>query len=459
MEQTRGLSPEIVPVGIAQGRGLSPEEVSWQRYEPATFSAPLKVIGNIDLATVYLRLTPSAVEIYTPSSVTAYVDAATVRLNLIPSGIDIGPAAELILIESIPAYPPIGPPPVLVRWTVVHQNHDEYALGEVYPKNLDFALYLNRIGYCNYDIDMSHPLGRKEHTNPYETDFILYRQDEAIMGGEHTSINVGDVEAGVLSVAGQDWGHWIERQMWPFDPNDPLLYTYLETDRDIALVVKDILTQVLAFPDCLDLDLSFINAIGNNIDYKIEINDSEAIYNKITELAKRSPGFDFEITHDKRFLIYSPQKGSNIGISLVQGHNIFEVQYTNNGPTATYTLGTARSSSSQIGYIVQSDAPQFRRSMVNHEFSDITDENQLIDATEGEAARNVSPHRELTMKVVKEALDVWAVMRPGDTIHVDANLGYEHIDDDFRVVGMQCTPNDEGDEEWSLTVDDGTLSL
>ncbi len=458
MDQTIGLSPERIPLGVAQGRGLSPEKVNWKRLDPNRFFAPYVVVGNIDAATVRITLTPSASEIYSPYSGSIYFDAATAKITFTPSGVDIGPAPDVTPVTPLPSFPPVSPP-VVVKWTMVHYTHDEYALGEVNPKNLDFAIYLNRIGYCNYDIDVSHVLGIKQNTSPYETDFVLFRNEEAVMGGEHTNVSLSDIEGGIISVAGQDWGHWLERQLWPFDPADPLLYNYLVADRDIALVVKDLLTQITAFPDCLVLDLSALALTGNLINYKIEINDTEAMYSKLAQLSQRSPGFDFEITWDKKVLLYYPKKGSQVGVNLVQGHNIYEVQYTNNGPVATTTLGTARASSSQIGWVVNSTAPQYRRSMANTEFSDITEEQQLIDSTEAEAARNIAPHRELTLKVIREAIDIWSLARPGDTVHVDAETGYEHIKDDFRVVGMQCTTNDEGDEEWLITVDDGTLSL
>lgn len=410
---------------------------------------------NIDTGTVSLGLRPSSTD------VAATIDSGTARLSLTPSAAELYIPPGGIIVPPI-ATPSPGPPrriPVVKRFTVFHYTHGHYALGDVYPKNLDFAIYLNRIGYCNYDIDMSHVLAKKENTSPYETDFVLYRGDNPIIGGEHTSINIQGIEVENMSVSGQDWCHYLERQQYPFNPDDPLANAYLVTGRDTALVVKDILTTILARPGSLDVDLSGITAIGNLIDYKIDPNDTGDIYNKIVDLAKRFPGFDYEITPGRQFNIYSPQKGTNTGITLVQGHNIFDVAYTNNGPVATHTLGLAQAASTKLGVIVDSVAPQFRRADANQDFADIDSLDELTAATIGEAARNVSPHREITLKVIPKAFDVWETLSVGDTVNVNADIRYEHIVDDFRIVGMQCTVSDEGDEEWSLTLDDGTLSL
>lgn len=413
----------------------------------------------VDSGTVYLDLVPSATEVYSTLPV-SYTDAATIRVKFTVTASEVYNATPP---DSSPVPLPSPGPAIVVptvkKFSVIHLNHDDYALGEIYPRNLDFAIYLNRIGYCNYDLDVSTVLGKKENTSPYETDFILLRGDKPIMGGEHTAVSINDVEGASLAVAGQEWGHWLERQVWPFNPDDPLLYTYLQTDRDIALVVKDLLTQVTAFPQSLDLDLSFIVAIGNNIDYKIDVNDTEDLFSKLTALAKRVPGFDFEITWDKRVLLYYPQKGGDSGITLTQGHNVYSLDYTNNGPVSTVTLGTARSASSQIGVVINSDAPQYRRSIATQDFGDITDSDQLIQQTQGEADRNVIPHRQITVGIIKDTIDPLEDIKMGDIVGLDLDIGYEIIEGNWRVVGMQCTGTDEGDEEWKVTIDDGTLSL
>jgi hypothetical protein len=463
VEPTIGLSPERALVGIAKQRGLSPEGVSWQRFETYRFFAPLISTAGVDAAIVTLNLIPSAVEIYTTAGGIAYTDSATITLKLTPSGIDTyttQATLQAAILATPSALPPVIVPGLPYEYKrLVHYTHEGKALGEVYPLSLDFAKYLNRIGYVNYDIDGGHDLARKEHTSPYETDFVLSIGNNNIMGGEHTSVSLHPQEEGGITVAGQDWGHWIERQLWPFDPDDPLGNTYLVTDRDIALVVKDLLTVICSFSDSLDLDLSAIDPIGVLIDYKIEVNDSSEMFSKITDLAKRSPGFDFQITWDKKVLLYFPQRGQNRNQALVQGQNIYGIDYTNNGPTATYTLGTARSASSQGGKIVQSAAPQYRRAMATQDFGDVTDETQLDAFVQAEAKRNVTPHREITLTVIKENLDIWNEIELGDTVEVDVDSTYEHIEGLWRVVGMQNTPNDEGDEEWKLTIDDGTLSL
>src|SRR6185295_1649325 len=183
---------------------------------------------STDAATVPLKLTPSAAELE------AGVDAATALLKLTPSGVDIptGPTtdAATVLLKltpsttlEVPPAPPFqgggkivpsaGPPPVepkVTYWSITHFTHQGMALGDVYPKNLDFAIYLNRVGYCNYDLDVLHPLCTTENLYPYVTDFVLYRGTTPVMGGLHTAVSIDDIEAGLVQVAGLDWGHYLE---------------------------------------------------------------------------------------------------------------------------------------------------------------------------------------------------------------------------------------------------------
>lgn len=370
-----------------------------------------------------------------------------------------------------PAPPPPPPPPaptttvIPIRpeqtaWSLRHYDHADNALGDVFPKSPEFAIYLNRVGYCNYGMDLDHPLAKRQYTSPYQTDFQLFRKNKPIMGGIHTSVSV-DLDQETLTVSGLDWQHYLELREWPYDPADALANTYLASDRDIALVVKDILTRILAEPNSLQLNLNSIIAINRLINYKIDVGDTANIMSKLTDLAKKAPGFDFEITYDRRFNIYAPQKGTDNGITLAEAHNIYNLSYVDNGPVATHTTGKATAGSSQIGVVVNStNQSGYRRLDATQDFQDITSEEELISSTFAESDRNSTPHREITCKVIQDAIDIWEEVEPGDTIHLEGNIQYDQFNSEpFRVVGMLCNPNDEGDEEWSLTLDDGTLSL
>lgn len=350
-------------------------------------------------------------------------------------------------------------------WTVRHYNHADIALGEAYPQSLSFSLQLKRVGSISYGLDLEQDLATRTKTNPYITDFKLFRGHEGemlpIMGGIHTSIDISEAEDNLLNVGGKDWLHYFEKDEWPFDPTDPILYNYKQTGRDIALVVKDILDTTLAQPNSLALTYT-LAAVGQLVNYKIEPADTEKILSKLDELSKIAPGFDFEITHDRIFKLYAPQKTRTLtGFALKQGHNIENLHYTENGPQASKLRGFAQATT-RLGYVVDDPAQTaYRRLVESVEFSDVTDANSLQEKTIAEASRMAAPAIEFSCSFVNydNDLNFWGEVTLGDKIHVQGDLGYDMIDDYFRFVGIEVAPTDEGDEQIDLTFDNGTLAL
>jgi hypothetical protein len=84
-------------------------------------------------------------------------------------------------------------------WTVRHYNHAGIALGEAFPQGLSFGKYLGaKIGSISYVLDLDQDLAVRSKTNPYITDFALFRGHEGdmtkILGGMHTSISLSEIE-------------------------------------------------------------------------------------------------------------------------------------------------------------------------------------------------------------------------------------------------------------------------
>lgn len=350
-------------------------------------------------------------------------------------------------------------------WTVRHYSHADIALGEAFPQNLSFSKLLKRVGSISYGLDLEQDLAVRDKTNPYITDFKLFRGSEGnmvpIMGGIHTSIDVSQAEDNLLSVAGKDWLHYFEKDEWPFNPADPIQYNYKQVGRDIALVVKDILDTTLAQPNSLSLTYT-LAAIGQLVNYKIEPADTEKILSKLDELSKIVPGFDFEITHDRIFKLYAPQKSRTLtGFALRQGHNMENLHYTENGPQATKLRGFANAAT-RMGYVVDDPTQTaYRRLVESVEFSDVPDATSLQEKAISEAARMATPTIEFSCSFINfdSDFDFWSEVDTGDKIHCTGDLQYDKIDDYFRLVGIEVAPTDEGDEQIDLTFDDGTLAL
>lgn len=362
---------------------------------------------------------------------------------------------------NIAQYGPIytAPPRQVRNFRVIHYNHEDEALGEAFPNNLEFAIYLSRTGYCNYDLDTGAFLARRAYTAPYLTDFRLQYGETDIMGGLHTAVSFDELEGHVIKVAGKDWLHYLEKRQYPFDPNSSTFEPYLVSDRDLFLIVEDILDTVLAEPN--SLAFTYDNgSCGQTANYKIEPGDTGNIMDKLTELAGGNPGFDFEATPDRQIILYYPKKGTTVGIPLVGGMNITELRYTNNGPQGTHTLGMAQGASSRMGYVVDSwNQPEYRRLDISEELSNVSEEADLQAKTQGASDRNAVPSTEFTAKVILENLNPFEELHVGDTALVQADIEYDTINDYYRIVGIQCSPTDEGDYEVELTLDDGTISL
>jgi hypothetical protein len=351
-------------------------------------------------------------------------------------------------------------------WSVRHFNHAGTALGEAFPQELAFSMFLGaKVGSITYELDLEQDLAVRGKTNPYSTDFKLYRGHETamipIMGGMHTSISIADAESNTLSVAGKDWMHWFELDEWPFNASNIPGDRYVVVARDIALIVKDILDRCLAEPNSLSFTYT-LSAIGQTTNYKIEPADTEKILSKIDALSKLSPGFDIEITHDRVFKIHAPQRTRTLtGFALRQGDNMENLSYTDNGPKATRLRGFAQATT-RIGYVYNSpDQAAYRRLMGSEEFTDVADLAALTSKTNAEGARAEAPTIEFSCSYVNydDDINFWSQVQLGDKIHVAGDLRYDVIDDYFRLVGIECQPTDEGSEEIILTFDDGSLSL
>jgi hypothetical protein len=365
---------------------------------------------------------------------------------------------------------PIGPitPPIFLPapvmplkfWSVVHYRHDGTALGDEYPSSPQFAMYLGKMGYLNYDLDRSSALAIKDNCEPYGTDYGLFFGDHKLQGGIHTDIQIDDIESHTLQISGKDWYHWFEGQIWPFDPNDPLSTLYTAFDIDIFTIVEDWLDVIQS--EANTIQFTYNNGTAGAVArVKIEANDTENMYDKFTTLSQGNPSFDIDITPDRVVNLYYPKKSRDIDYSLVQGNNIYELSYHNKGPSATRLVGTGQGPSSKLG-VIEDDPSiiKYRRWMANEDFGNVVDVTDLDNKVVTAIGRHASPNLEFTCKIIPSFVeDIFSVLELGDNVPVYGKLGWDTIDARFRLVSITASPNDEGDQEYELGFDDGTISL
>lgn len=130
-----------------------------------------------------------------------------------------------------------SPAPV---WTVEHVNHenvdDGSVLQEVRPESLHFVLQLGQQGPGQIDYAISvgaadvdgDPAVSDDSVQPYITDFNLKRSDltDPVMSGMITTVSGqdGDPPLEQVQIAGQDWLHYLDLRVWPYDAtlSDPV---------------------------------------------------------------------------------------------------------------------------------------------------------------------------------------------------------------------------------------------
>lgn len=350
-------------------------------------------------------------------------------------------------------------------WKTTHYNHAGQALGDAFPESLNIVLQLDTIGTATYNLDITNPLSIEQNTRAYYTDFVITRGTRNIIAGVHTSCgNSDDSNNDILQISGQDWKHLFEGCTHPFDPTNPTANLYNVTDRDVALVIKDLLDTQLAASNRASFAYS-LSAIGQTTNYQIGPSDSTDLNSRIATLAQTAPGFDFDVSPDltRTFAIYSPTRGANNGYVFQEDMNCETVSYQSNGPKGTHVVGTASTAGGgNLGYVV--DTPTqgtARRWDVYEDFDNVQDITQLTAYTQAQATRDDADQIAFTIKYIPQpGEDIFSKVGLGDTCKCLLTLhGYKNIDAFYRIVGIEINVTDEGEEEISFTMDYGSLSF
>lgn len=246
-------------------------------------------------------------------------------------------------------------------------------------------------------------IGRDEFA-PYRTDYQLWRSTPGhpvagslISSGILTSLNF-NFNRDTALVAGKDWLHYLQRRIYPFDPelyisggwidwprqwpdlmgtHGPSHYTGVPDETpppvDIGIILRELI-QSMRFepPNNLTLPSSGpirttqwpndgvsltngvpritqnIGLLGQETTYKIYPGDSTTIYDHIRKLSEQSEkGFEFDIHPlSLEFRVWSPRRDMQylqyFTISPTEYEidgAISEFDWTNEGPEGTYLIG------------------------------------------------------------------------------------------------------------------------
>jgi hypothetical protein len=311
-------------------------------------------------------------------------------------------------------------------------------------------------------------MARVQYLEPDVTDFLVYYKGRELCAGMHTEININDVDANQIDVSGRGWLHYFENRIWPPINRDGSPFAdYSVTDRDIIYIARDLIGYVSDWetPVSLTVYFPYGGGSGQLMDYDIVAgDDTSTIFEKVAEIAKGHPGFDFEITWNRFFNTYYPQKGSNRTYVFEQGVNCGPLGYRNPGNGGNFFWGTALveggASGTQWSWN-DADVLRRRRKDKVDDFGDAKFQANLDFLTQGEAARQVLPIKQLSMEWMGDdrIANILDEVSLGDFVQVKGDTVYEEIDEWMRVVGMEFQPTDNDEERITFSFDDGTLSL
>jgi hypothetical protein len=350
------------------------------------------------------------------------------------------------------------------EWRVILFRAGHSMLGEAHPVNLSFSKYIKDIGSVTFDMNLSHPLCVRDKIEPYATDFVLMHKEHHILGGIITSVNV-DVETEWVTLAGKEYTHYLEKRFWPIDPDNPEIYSAIQEDSFV--VVTDILDRVLMEPHSLMMSYD-LGMSGILVNYRIEPGDTESVYEKLRDLSEQSPGFDFgthidiidQMVHVE-LMAESPRITRDNDFVFELGRNIRSFSYDCTGVKATFVAGSGAGSSNKMMRVAmhEEDMEMYRRLDHTVDFGDIIDPDMVQRQTDAELARMGHSHREdLTASYIPGPnIDLWVSVEVGDVCLVRVDTRYEQINQEFRVVGYEVSPSDQGDEEVLVIFEDAEV--
>lgn len=360
--------------------------------------------------------------------------------------------------------------------TVNHREHDGTLIATYQPENLQFTLNKGENGCHVISYEISRAIVTADFVGPYRTDFELLVDGSAvnILSGMHTNYSIQSNEEHV-KIAGKDWLHYLEKRYWPYDDSNPNFYrfaipttdadhpptgyAYFQVARDSALIVKDMLDQVLSLTDSLNLTYT-LTAMGYTVDvFTIDLIDTENILSKIQTLSQEDDGeFDFWVEPDQEFVIY-PGRQYNIGVVsdptmaihtfdyADQSTGMFELGFTNNGPLETRLIGTGSNPSSSLA-AVRAYAPSsavFRLLENNISFGDVFNGDRVQKLTRKNLLFDLNPIHDVSLTVIPESVtNFWSDFKPGKAIWVTGDLDGHLVDSAQEIVAIDGSCDADG---------------
>lgn len=347
----------------------------------------------------------------------------------------------------------------------------------------------------------------------YATNYELYRQSSGagvcISAGMLTSMNFNKDRDTVL-IAGKDWIHYLERRIYPFDPQLYISGGWTQWPRqwpdvrgafgsqnyndpspvDVGFIVRQLLQSMLFEPPTEINAANFplatnwptgaastfgvpaftvnVPTFGEVTKYKIFPGDATTIYDHVRKLSEQSSfGFEFDIDpitlaitvypgrRDSGALIYSffPSDDELVG-------QIVEFDWTNEGPEGTYLVGLA-SRDKRIGDIWTDldNVQAFGRLDKVYDYGEISNSDLVLEMLKDQ--NDLHPQKKLQLSLFNPeflALNFYTGGRPrgliGLRVRVIADFDPLHtVFADFRINALNFNVDSSTNETVALELE------
>jgi len=369
----------------------------------------------------------------------------------------------------------------VAEWTVVHLEHDSTEITTFDPENLTFTLNKGEVGphSAYYEVSRSRGVVFHDFVGPLRTDFQIYRDDDIIMAGPHTMLNIKSNQE-MVGIGGKDWLHRLELLKWPFDPTDvnayviddpPPEYAYYVTDEQIANILIQMFDTITNQPGARPFTYTIPGGFTETVpEYAIDVLDSQNMYSRIQELSQLDPGeFDFWIDAANRDFRLAAPRNYDMGVVddpdlaehtfdlSVPESGVFDIEFTNTGPQYTLLRGTGEGAPTNVldaETTTLASVRQYTPAIAVYEliigdenFGDVTLRERLERLTRKALLFGVNPVHEVTLTVRPEGItNFWTRFKPGIPIWVTAELDAHLVDSAQEIVSMDCGISNQGDE-------------
>lgn len=315
---------------------------------------------------------------------------------------------------------------------------------------------------------------------PYRTDFQLWRDSTIITAGMLTSVNLNGDRDSIL-MSGKDWIHYLDRRIYPFDPDDYVTFnserpeaywdkwpkrwpaTRDEDPVDLSVILRSLIrsmrsgvpydAQVTSTADLApgSLNVSYgaveLGTVGK---YKINPGDSTTILSHIQSLSEMADGFEFDIAPlTLELKVWSPRRDTGSVIWRIQATSdetlgqIIDFDWTNDGPAGTYLYGMG-TGAHKVGK-VWSDIDtrlKFRRMDKVYDYGEMANTDVILQKLKDQ--NDLWPQKKLALTLLNPVFLVpsfYTAGRPrqlmGARIRVTHDFEpYHRVDAYFRINGI-----------------------